>query len=212
MLNQEEIKSIKEQLIKYIEKGLPFEEQEFAKQKILSMDPNQLEEFLKENNILIKRESINKCVFCSILKGEISAYKIDENKEALAILEINPLSKAHTLIIPKQHTEEYDKKLRKNLDSLTKKVSKKIKEKLKPKDIIIQESSLFGHKIINIIPNYEENKDILFNRKREAAKPEELIEIQNLLLAKKMRGGSKKTELKKINIKKGRVWLPKRIP
>lgn len=44
------------------------------------------------------------CIFCSIVKGEISAYKIYEDDCILAFLDVNPVSPGHTLIIPKKHT------------------------------------------------------------------------------------------------------------
>jgi histidine triad (HIT) family protein len=43
------------------------------------------------------------CVFCSIIKGEIPSYKIYEDEQVLAFLDINPSAKGHTLIIPKLH-------------------------------------------------------------------------------------------------------------
>ncbi|MBU3896038.1 HIT domain-containing protein [Patescibacteria group bacterium] len=45
------------------------------------------------------------CVFCKIAKGEIPCHKIYEDEEFLAILDINPVVKGHTLVIPKKHVE-----------------------------------------------------------------------------------------------------------
>ena len=44
------------------------------------------------------------CVFCKIVKGEIPSYKVYEDDKILAFLDINPYSKGHTLVIPKEHT------------------------------------------------------------------------------------------------------------
>lgn len=44
------------------------------------------------------------CIFCKIVKGEIPSYKIYEDNEVLAFLDINPVNPGHTLIIPKEHT------------------------------------------------------------------------------------------------------------
>lgn len=46
----------------------------------------------------------NNCVFCAIACGEIPSFKIYENESVLAYLDINPFSKGHTLVIPKNHT------------------------------------------------------------------------------------------------------------
>ena len=43
------------------------------------------------------------CIFCKIVAEEIPAYKVYEDKEFLAFLDINPQSPGHTLVIPKKH-------------------------------------------------------------------------------------------------------------
>jgi len=45
----------------------------------------------------------NACVFCKIIKEEIPAYKIYEDREFLAFLDIEPVSDGHLLIVPKKH-------------------------------------------------------------------------------------------------------------
>ena len=46
----------------------------------------------------------NDCVFCAIAAGEIPSFKVYEDDYVLAYLDINPFSKGHTLVIPKEHT------------------------------------------------------------------------------------------------------------
>ena len=46
----------------------------------------------------------NNCIFCAIAAGEIPSFKIYEDEYVLAYLDINPFSKGHTLVIPKEHT------------------------------------------------------------------------------------------------------------
>ena len=43
------------------------------------------------------------CIFCSIAAGEIPSFKIYEDELVLAYLDINPFTRGHTLVIPKQH-------------------------------------------------------------------------------------------------------------
>ena len=43
------------------------------------------------------------CIFCKIVKGEISAYKVYEDENFLAFLDINPQSPGHTQVITKKH-------------------------------------------------------------------------------------------------------------
>ena len=41
-------------------------------------------------------------IFTKIVNGEIPSYKIDEDENYFAFLDINPLAKGHTLVIPKK--------------------------------------------------------------------------------------------------------------
>ena len=43
------------------------------------------------------------CIFCQIIAGEIPCYKIHEDNDWLAFLDINPINLGHTLLLPKQH-------------------------------------------------------------------------------------------------------------
>ena len=45
------------------------------------------------------------CIYCKLVKGELPVHKVGENAHALAFLDISPLSKGHTLVIPKKHIE-----------------------------------------------------------------------------------------------------------
>lgn len=44
-------------------------------------------------------------IFSRIVSGEIPCYKVAEDEHYLAFLDINPLAKGHTLVIPKQETD-----------------------------------------------------------------------------------------------------------
>src|SRR3989344_3857405 len=43
------------------------------------------------------------CIFCKIVRGEIPAYKVYEDDDFLAFLDINPRSPGHTQVIPRKH-------------------------------------------------------------------------------------------------------------
>jgi diadenosine tetraphosphate (Ap4A) HIT family hydrolase len=47
------------------------------------------------------------CIFCKIVKGEISCAKIWEDKEHLAMLDINPNTEGMTLVLTKEHYDSY---------------------------------------------------------------------------------------------------------
>ena len=43
------------------------------------------------------------CIFCKIVAGTIPSFKVFENEAVLAFMDINALSRGHTLVIPKHH-------------------------------------------------------------------------------------------------------------
>lgn len=43
------------------------------------------------------------CIFCKIVAGEIPSYKVYEDGEVMAFLDITPVNPGHTLVIPKTH-------------------------------------------------------------------------------------------------------------
>ena len=47
------------------------------------------------------------CVFCQIVRGEAPAAKIYEDDDVLAFLDIFPVSRFHTLVIPKIHYKNF---------------------------------------------------------------------------------------------------------
>lgn len=204
MLSDEETEEIKQKLLLHIESTFPAEQVINAKKQVELMNPEQLENFLEKNKLLKEKNpyenSKNECVFCSIVSGKIHSVKIDENEDAIAVLEINPISKGHSLIIPKNHDKSSKKAL-----ALAKNISKKIKEKLKPKNIEISEASLFGHRVINLLPVYEDES---FDSKRKSAKIEELEKVREELerSREKVQKKPKSKRIKEI------FWLPKRIP
>jgi len=47
----------------------------------------------------------NGCVFCKILREELPCHRIVETLSSVAFLDIMPISKGHTLVVPKKHVE-----------------------------------------------------------------------------------------------------------
>lgn len=208
MLPEEQIAQIKQQLIQQIESTFPEDKKQAAKQKVEIMDGNQLETFLKQNKLIKEGQPATEeqqSVFRSIVSGQIHSYKIDENKYAIAVLEINPVSKGHVILIPKQEATSVEK-IPQPVFSLAKKVSKKIKSKLKPKEIKISSSNAFGEFIINVFPVYENES---LNSQRYHAEEAELQELQRKLEKKTIKKIIKKSPKK---IQDENIRLPKRIP
>src|SRR5512133_3534754 len=70
-------------------------------------------------------------IFTRIINGEIPCYKVAEDEKYFAFLDINPLKKGHTLVIPKQETDyifDLDDDLLAGMWLFSKKVAGAIKE------------------------------------------------------------------------------------
>lgn len=126
------------------------------------------------------QESENQnCIFCLIASEKIAGYKISEIPEAVAVLEINPVSKGHTMVLPKEHLQL--KEMKSKIILFAQKLASQLKEKLNSKDIEIATVDFQGHGIINLIPVYNDES---ISSERYKASPEELQEVQKLFLEK----------------------------
>jgi histidine triad (HIT) family protein len=74
------------------EPQLTEEERKELEEKLKNMSPEELREFQKKQ-----------CIFCQIIAGGIPSKKIYEDDSVFAILDINPASKGHLLLLPKEH-------------------------------------------------------------------------------------------------------------
>ncbi len=205
MLTEEQAKQIKEQIAQQIDSTFPEDKKADAKEKLQTMNSEQLEQFLEQNNMVSRQggqeTGEQQCIFCSIISGDVDSHKVGENSDAIAILEINPISEGHTIILPKEHSSEIPK----NAEKLVEEISKLLKKKLKSKDVLISPANLFGHEIVNVVPVY---KDETIQSQRKKANQEELEKTLKKILQEKEKP-IKKAKPKKI---KEKLWIPKRIP
>lgn len=76
------------------------------------------------------------CIFCKIVKGHVPSYKVWEDENYLAFLDIFPIKTGHTMVIPKKHHpyifEIPDEELQ-GLSIAAKKVAERLKKAFKPK-------------------------------------------------------------------------------
>lgn len=209
MLPEEQVAQIKSQIIQQIESTFPEDKKNMAIQQIEAMNNEQLEEFLKQNNLMRGEgeQPQGKCIFCSIASGETQSYKIEENENAVAVLELNPISHGHSLIIPKEHLAS-EKEIPEEVLNFAKEIASKIKTKLSPKEISISSTNLFGHQIINILPIYTDENQ---NSPRKKAQPEELEQLQQKLTEQETAKIEEEPEEKE-EITEENTWLPNRIP
>jgi len=103
------------------------------------------------------------CIFCKIIKGEIPCYKLAENDNAIAFLDIMPVTKGHFLVIPKKHfefAEDAPEELMAGLMVLAVKLAAAAKKVLKCDGInfIInsgkQAGQIIPHVHLHVVPRY----------------------------------------------------------
>ena len=119
-------------------------------------------------------------IFSKIVKGEIPCYKIAENKNYLAFLDIFPLKKGHTLVIPKKEVDnifDLDKETYLGLMEFSAEVAIAIKKVIPCNRIAISVIGLeVPHAHVHLIPINNMNDCNFANEKLKLTK-EELEEI-----------------------------------
>jgi len=214
MLSEEQTNQIKQQLIQQVETSFPEDKKAEFIQQIQEMNPEQLIEFLKQNNMIKNEGDLTQpqenCIFCSIAQGKIPSTIIKENNSAVAVLELNPISKAHTIILTKEHITKPED-LPQEAKDLGTEVAQILQQKLSPKKVEVIITNTFGHEIINLLPIYN-NETI--NSPRQKTSKEELEELKNFLTENPVE------EIEEIpeepepakEITEENTWLPRRVP
>ena len=166
-ITDEQAKQVKEHLLKQIN-NFPEDKRTQIKEQIESMTTEQVENFVRQNNLT---HLGGECIFCSIIAGNTPSFQILENNENIAILELNPLSRGHTLVVPKSHDEGIKDSSR-NLAEL---VEKKLRERLNPKDIKINEIKIMEHPLLEVIPLYGNETEIKKATETELEQTQEFL-------------------------------------
>ena len=135
------------------------------------------------------------CIFCKIVKGEIPSYKIYEDEKVLAFLDIRPLSKGHTLVLPKEHYEnilDIPEELYEYISKIVKRVSKVIQDRYSPEGILINQNNgkragqEVPHMHIHIKPIYENTKVLSEMDYRKEFSKEDMLKFQKELTIKEL--------------------------
>ena len=119
-------------------------------------------------------------IFSRIIAGEIPSYKIAENDNFFAFLDINPMAKGHTLVVPKQETDyifDLDDELLSQMTLFAKQTAKAIEKAIPCKRIGIMVVGLeVPHAHIHLIPIQKEG-DMSLANPRVKLSDEEFKEI-----------------------------------
>ena len=121
-------------------------------------------------------------VFTQIVNGEIPCYKIEENEDFLAFLDIMPLKKGHTLVIPKMEVDyiyNLPDQILADMMVFSKKVAKKIERAIPCNRIGVTVIGLeVPHAHIHLIP-INDVSDMNFSLPKLQYTHEELQKIAN---------------------------------
>ncbi|NLA34020.1 MAG: HIT domain-containing protein [Tenericutes bacterium] len=102
------------------------------------------------------------CVFCQIIKNKIPNYKIFEDNQIIVILDANPCTNGHSLIITKQHYEniiDIPQELLNHINEICKLLYPLFKKTLACEGLTIIQNNNYGqdvkHYHMHLIPRYK---------------------------------------------------------
>ncbi len=124
-------------------------------------------------------------IFTKIINNEIPSYKIAEDENFLAFLDVSPISKGHTLVIPKKEVDlifDLDTEDFKNLWSFAQMVAKKIEKAISCTRVGVAVIGLeVPHAHIHLVP-MQNIGDLDFGKVRLKFTPEEYQKIQEAIV------------------------------
>ena len=149
-------------------------------EKLKNMSPDELKELVKQQ-----------CLFCQISNGKVESKKVYEDESILAILDINPASRGHTLILPKEHYQilaQIPEALASKLFNVVNKLAAMLFDVVKAEtNIFIANGQAAGqkspHAVIHIIPRYE-GDSVGLSWEPKKGDEKELDELQELMKGK----------------------------
>lgn len=123
-------------------------------------------------------------IFTKIINGEIPCYKIAEDANYFAFLDINPVTKGHSLVVPKKEVDyifDLDDDTLSGMVLFAKKIARRIGDKIECNRVAVVVAGLeVPHAHIHLIPINSE-KDLDFLGKKLKLTPEEFKSIADTI-------------------------------
>lgn len=120
-------------------------------------------------------------IFTKIINGEIPSYKVAEDENYYAFLDINPLSKGHTMVIPKKEVDyvfDLDDKTYIGLFEFSKNVSRAVEKSVECLRIALVVYGLdVPHAHVHLIPIKGTGNELDFSKPKVQLTQDEFIEI-----------------------------------
>ena len=128
------------------------------------------------------------CIFCKIINGDIPSVKVYEDEHVFAFMDIAPLTKGHTLLIPKQHVADLldmPEDVARNLYASAPKIANALKAAFNPQGMnTVNNNGAFAgqtvfHYHLHLIPRYDENDGLQVTWGAQPGKfaPEEMQQL-----------------------------------
>jgi len=127
------------------------------------------------------------CLFCRIVRHELKAVVVHEDKDVLVIMDLYPATSGHVLVMPKEHIETiYDmpEDIGARIMTIAISVAKSIKQKLSPTGLNLIQSNEFAagqtvpHFHLHIVPRYKDDSVLL--RFGHGNIPEDVAELNRI--------------------------------
>ncbi len=125
-------------------------------------------------------------IFTKIINGEIPSYKIAEDDNFFAFLDINPLTEGHTLVVPKKEVDylfNLDDKTIGDMMIFAKKTAKALDKAIKCKRVgVIVIGTEVPHAHIHLIP-FNDEAELNFKREKLKLSEDEFKNISSKIIA-----------------------------
>lgn len=130
-------------------------------------------------------ERVEDCIFCKVIAGEIPSEVIDSDERTVTVLDINPATKGHVVVIPRDHAENLfevsDEDLLATMVA-ARRVAEKMKASIRPAGFNLLNNvgraawqSIF-HFHVHVIPRYEDDP-LQLPWVPEPAEPDQLASV-----------------------------------
>lgn len=104
-------------------------------------------------------------IFCKIINGEIPSKRLYEDEFVVVILDVNPSSNGHSLVIPKKHYQDLfdiEEETLNHIMKIARDMALKLKEKLRCEGVTLMQNNGLGQDVkhfhLHIIPKYNNSK------------------------------------------------------
>ncbi|MDX1660142.1 MAG: HIT family protein [Nitriliruptorales bacterium] len=126
------------------------------------------------------------CVFCQICEGTAPGHVVDQDEHTVAFLDINPFTRGHTLVVPRQHHEDLwdvPQDVWQHVSRMTHRVAQRLRDRLDPDGMNLFQATksiawqTVFHIHVHVIPRYDDDTMGIPTWPKPHAPDEELAQV-----------------------------------